>query len=182
MIAKRGVQRVLVKWEPFAHAESYSVYKNGKAVAEKIKETKYIDNVAPGKFYEYHVRAWDLYDLEGPESNKQKQKSSFQFPTLTQSIKMGALKTEGSGRIVTLEWIAIPNVEKYALYRDSVKISTQEELIYIDSLKWGTEYKYKINSLDMDNDEGAMSDDVIVNTHPEVLIPELVAKLSLIHI
>ena len=57
------------------------------------------------------------------------------------------MKTEGSGRIVTLEWIAIPNVEKYALYRDSVKISTQEELIYIDSLEWGTEYKYKINSL-----------------------------------
>ena len=34
----------------FAHAESYSVYKNGKAVAEKIKETKYIDNVAPESF------------------------------------------------------------------------------------------------------------------------------------
>ena len=67
--------------------------------------------------------------MEGPESNKQKQKSSFQFPTLKPSIKMGALKTEGSGRIVTLEWIAIPNVEKYALYRDSVKISTQEELV-----------------------------------------------------
>ena len=46
------------------HAESYTVYKNNKPVAEKIKETKYIDNVAPGKFYEYHVRAWDLYDLE----------------------------------------------------------------------------------------------------------------------
>ena len=28
----------------------------------------------------------------------------------------------------------------------------------------------------MDNDEGAMSDDVVVNTHPEVLIPELVAQ------
>ena len=28
----------------------------------------------------------------------------------------------------------------------------------------------------MDNDEGAMSEDVVVNTHPEVLIPELVAK------
>ena len=38
MVAERGVQRVLVKWEPFAHAESYSVYKNGKAVAKKIKE------------------------------------------------------------------------------------------------------------------------------------------------
>ena len=28
----------------------------------------------------------------------------------------------------------------------------------------------------MDNDEGAMSEDVVVNTHPEVLIPELVAQ------
>ena len=176
MVAKRGVQRVLVKWKALPHAESYSVYKNDKSIAEKINDTKYIDNVAPGKFYEYHVRAWDLYDLEGPESNREKQKASYQFPTLKPSIKMGKLKTDGSGRIVTLEWIAIPNVEKYALYRDSVLISKQEELIYIDSLKWGTEYKYKINSIDPDNDEGAMSEDVIVNTHPEVLIPEFVAQ------
>ena len=28
----------------------------------------------------------------------------------------------------------------------------------------------------MDNDEGAMSEDVVVNTHPEVLIPELAAQ------
>ena len=176
MVAKRGVQRVLVKWKALPHGESYSVYKNDKPIAEKIKDTKYIDNVAPGKFYEYHVRAWDLYDLEGPESNRQKQKASYQYPTLKPSVKMGALKTEGSGRIVTLEWVAIPNVEKYALYRDSVMISKQEQLIYIDSLKWGTEYKYNINSIDPDNDEGAMSEDVIVNTHPEVLIPEFVAQ------
>ena len=78
-----------------------------------------------------------MYDLEGPESNREKQKSSYQFPTLKPSVKMGALKTEGSGRVVTLEWIAIPNVEKYAIYRDSVLISKQEELIYIDSLEWG---------------------------------------------
>ena len=176
MAAKRGVQKVLVKWKSLPHAESYSVYKNDKPVAEKIKNTKYVDNVAPGKFYEYHVRAWDLYDLEGPESNKQKQKSSYQFPTLKPSVKMGSLKTEGSGRIVTLEWIGIPNVEKYAIYRDSVLISKQEELVYIDSLKWGTEYKYNINSIDPDNDEGAWSEDVTVNTHPEVLIPELIAR------
>ena len=43
MVAKRGVQRVLVKWTPLTHAESYTVYKNNKPVAEKIKETKYID-------------------------------------------------------------------------------------------------------------------------------------------
>ena len=89
---------------------------------------------------------------------------------------MGALKTEGSGRVVTLEWIAIPNVEKYAIYRDSVLISKQEELVYIDSLDWGKEYKFSINSIDPDNDEGALSEDVIVNTHPEVLIPELTAQ------
>ena len=174
MIAKRGVQKVLVKWAKLPHAESYSVYKNNKAIADKIKDNKFIDNVAPGKFYEYHVRAWDLYDLEGPESNKVKQKSSYQFPTLNFSIKSGDLKTVGSGRVVNLDWVSVPNVETYALYRDSIKISTQNELIYIDSLKWGTEYRFKINSLDQDNDEGAMSKDLIVNTHPEVLTPRLV--------
>ena len=175
LVAKRGVQRVLVRWKALPHAESYTVYKNNKPVAEKIKETKYIDNVAPGKFYEYHVRAWDLYDLEGPESNKEKQKSSYQFPTLKPSVKMSALKTEGSGRVVTLEWIAIPNVEKYAIYRDSVLISKQEELTYVDSLEWGKEYKFGINSIDPDNDEGAISEDVVVATHPEVLTPDLTA-------
>ena len=89
---------------------------------------------------------------------------------------MGALKTEGSGRVVTLEWIAIPNVEKYAIYRDSVLISKQEDLIYIDSLEWGKEYNFSINSIDPDNDEGALSEDVIVKTHPEVLTPDLTVK------
>ncbi|MDG1223630.1 MAG: carboxypeptidase regulatory-like domain-containing protein, partial [Candidatus Marinimicrobia bacterium] len=45
LAAKRGVQRVLVRWKALPHAESYTVYKNNKPVAEKIKETKYIDNV-----------------------------------------------------------------------------------------------------------------------------------------
>ena len=114
MRAKRGVQKVLIVWKSLPHAESYTVYKNDKAIAEKIRKTKYVDNVAPGKMYEYYVRAWDLYDLEGPESNMQKENSSYEYPTLKPNIKMGALKTEGSGRIVTLDWIAIPEVEKYA--------------------------------------------------------------------
>ena len=176
MRAKRGVQKVLIVWKSLPHAESYTVYKNDKAIAEKIRKTKYVDSVAPGKKYEYYVRAWDLYDLEGPESNMQKEKSSYQYPTLKPNIKMGALKTEGSGRIVTLDWIAIPEVEKYALYRDGERLSIQPELVYVDSLEWGTEYKYAINSLDTDGDEGAMSEETIVNTHPEVLIPDLVAQ------
>ena len=53
------------------------------------------------------MRAFDLYDLEGPESNKIKEKSSYQFPTLKPSLVRGGLKTEGSGRVMTLEWIAI---------------------------------------------------------------------------
>ena len=176
MRAKRGVQKVLIVWKSLPHAESYTVYKNDKAIAEKIRKTRYVDNVAPGKKYEYHVRAWDLYDLEGPESNRQKEKSSYQYPILKPNIKMAALKTEGSGRIVTLDWIAIPEVEKYALYRDGERLSIQPELVYVDSLEWGTEYKYAINSLDGDGDEGAMSEETIVNTHPEVLIPDLVAQ------
>ena len=176
MIVKSGVQKLLIKWKALPHAESYTLYKNNKAIAEKINKTQYVDNVAPGKRYEYFVRAWDLYDLEGPESNKIKEKSSYQYPTLKPNIKMGALKTELSGRIVTLDWVAIPNVEKYALYRDDERISKQEELIYIDTLEWGTEYKYSINSLDGDGDEGTMAEETIVNTHPEVLTPVLVAQ------
>ena len=37
------------------------------------------------------------------------------------------------------------------------------------------EYKFSINSIDPDNDEGAISEDVLVATHPEVLTPELTA-------
>ena len=37
-------------------------------------------------------------------------------------------------------------------------------------------YESAINSLDGDGDEGAISEETIVNTHPEVLIPDLVAQ------
>ena len=70
----RGVQELKITWESMAHAESYNVYKNGKVIAKRTTKNEFLDKVAPGKRYEYWVRAFDLYDLEGPESNKIKEK------------------------------------------------------------------------------------------------------------
>ena len=134
----RGVQELTITWEPLAHAESYNVYKNGKPIAERISETKFLDKVAPGKRYEYYVRAWDLYELEGPESNKIMEKSSYQYPTLKPTILQKALKTEGSGRFVNLEWVAIPAITQYAIYRDGERLSIQSELTFVDTSSfWG---------------------------------------------
>ena len=159
-----------------AHAESYNVYKNGKVIAKRTTKTEFLDKVAPGKRYEYWVRAFDLYDLEGPESNKIKEKSSYQFPTLKPSLVRGGLKTEGSGRIVTLEWIAIPGIEQYAIYRDGERMAIQSELKYVDTTTtWGKVYNYQINSIDGDGDEGANSPDLAVETDPEVPTPDIAA-------
>ena len=172
----RGVEEVTITWKPLAHAESYSVYKNGRPIAEKIIATEFTDKLAPGKRYEFWVRAWDLYDLEGPESNKIEEKSSYQYPTLKPSIVQKALKTEGSGRIVNLEWAAVPGIKQYAIYRDGDRLSIQSELTYVDtSSTWGTVYNYQINSIDSDGDEGANSPDLMVSTHPEVPTPEIAA-------
>jgi len=172
----RGVQKLTITWKPLAHAESYNVYKNGKPIAERITTTEFLDEVAPGKRYEYWVRAWDLYELEGPESNKIKEKSSYQYPTLKPTILQKALKTEGSGRFVNLEWVAVPGVSKYAIYRDGERLSIQSELNYTDTTAfWGRVYNYQINSIDMDGDEGANSPELNVETHPEVPTPEIIA-------
>jgi len=172
----RGVQELTITWEPLAHAESYNVYKNGKPIAERISETKFLDKVAPGKRYEYYVRAWDLYELEGPESNKIMEKSSYQYPTLKPTILQKALKTEGSGRFVNLEWVAIPAITQYAIYRDGERLSIQSELTFVDTSSfWGRVYNYEINSIDGDGDEGANSPPITVETHPEVPTPEITA-------
>ncbi|MBH09201.1 MAG: hypothetical protein CMG74_02415 [Candidatus Marinimicrobia bacterium] len=172
----RGVQELTITWEPLAHAESYNVYKNGKPIAERITAIEFLDEVAPGKRYEYWVRAWDLYELEGPESNKILEKSSYQYPTLKPTILQKALKTEGSGRFVNLEWVAIPGVTKYAVYRDGERLSIQSELTFVDTTAfWGRVYNYQINSIDNDGDEGANSPELMVETHPEVPTPEIIA-------
>ena len=172
----RGVQELKITWESLAHAESYNVYKNGKVIAKKTTNTEFIDKVAPGKRYEYWVRAFDLYELEGPESNKIKEKSSYQFPTLKPSLMRGGLKTEGSGRVVTLEWIATPGIEQYAIYRDGERLSIQSDLKFIDTTTtWGKVYNYQINSIDGDGDEGANSPDLAVETDPEVPTPDILA-------
>ena len=80
-----------------AHTESYNVYKNGKVIAKRTTKNEFLDKVAPGKRYEYWVRAFDLYDLEGPESNKIKEKSSYQFPTLKPSLLEVDLKQKEAG-------------------------------------------------------------------------------------
>tara|TARA_Y100000590_G_scaffold85898_1_gene96163 strand:+ start:2901 stop:7736 length:4836 start_codon:yes stop_codon:yes gene_type:complete len=172
----RGVQELTIVWKPLAHAESYNVYKNGKPIAERITTTEFLDKVAPGKRYEFWVRAWDLYDLEGPESNKMMEKSSYQYPTLKPKITQNALKTEGSGRFVNLEWVAVPGVSQYAVYRDGERLSIQSELSFVDTSSfWGRVYNYQINSIDTDGDEGANSPDLMVETHPEVPTPEITA-------
>ena len=172
----RGVQELTIVWKPLAHAESYNVYKNGKPIAERVTTTEFLDKVAPGKRYEFWVRAWDLYDLEGPESNKIMEKSSYQYPTLKPKIMQNALKTEGSGRFVNLEWVAVPGVNQYAVYRDGERLSIQSELSFVDtSTFWGRVYNYQINSIDKDGDEGANSPELMVETHPEVPTPEITA-------
>ena len=69
----------------------------------------------------------DIYDLEGPESNKVTEKSSFGPPETTISIIAGGYTIEGSGRNINLEWLPEPGVENYALYRDGELMIKQSQ-------------------------------------------------------
>ena len=124
----------------------------------------------------YKVMSVDIYDLEGPESNKVTEKSSFGPPELTITILAGGYTTEGSGRNINLEWLPVAGVENYALYRDGELLTKQDETKFEErNLKWGTTYTYEINSIDKEGIEGVNAKHLIT-THPEVFAPDIDVK------
>ena len=168
---ERGVGQLTVNWSDIPQAKSYNIYKNDRFIQNIVTDTFYVDIVAPGIPTTYMVRSIDLYDLEGPTSNSITEKASYPPPELTISVIAGGYATEGSGRLVNIEWQPIPGVEKYALYRDGELLSKLSETIYEEKdLSWNTNYVYDINSIDGDDIEGVNYTDSIL-THPEVIAP-----------
>ena len=168
---ERGVGQLIVHWRDIPQAKSYNIYKNDRLIQNIIKDTSYVDIVAPGIPTTYMVRSIDLYDLEGPTSNSVTEKASYPPPELTISVIAGGYATEGSGRLVKIDWQEIPGVEKYALYRDGELLTKQAETSYEENeLSWNTKYVYDINSIDGDDIEGVNFTDSI-KTHPEVIAP-----------
>lgn len=172
----RGVQSLTIKWKKIPQAETYNIYKNDKLIGTQI-ENIYVDQVAPGSEVCYIVRGIDMYDLEGPVSNKLCEKSSYNYPELVPNLVSGGLTEEGSGRHLNIFWTGVPEVIKYSLYKDNQKISTQDSTGYFDSsLKYGTEYQYQVSSYDGDGDEGVSSPNTSVFTHPEIIAPNITAQ------
>lgn len=172
----RGVQSLTIKWERIPQAETYNIYKNDKLIGTQ-RENVFVDQVAPGNEVCYIVRGIDMYDLEGPVSNKVCEKSSYNYPELVPNIVSGGLTDEGSGKHLSIFWTGIPEVKKYSLYKNNTKISTQDSTGFKDeSLSYNTKYNYQISSYDNDGDEGVLSPSTTVQTHPEVLMPELNAN------
>ena len=168
---ERGVQSLTIKWTQIPQAETYNIYKNDKLIGTQ-RENVFVDQVAPGSEVCYIVRGIDMYDLEGPISNKVCEKSSYNYPELVPNLISGGLTEEGSGRHLKLFWTGVPEVSKYSLYKDNQKISTQDSTGYFDaSLKYGTEYQYQVSSYDGDGDEGVLSPNTSLLTHPEIVAP-----------
>ena len=152
---ERGIGELTVHWTDIPQAKTYNVYKNDRLIQSVTGDTSYLDIVAPGIEMTYKVMSVDIYDLEGPESNKITEKSSFGPPETTISIIAGGYTTEGSGRNINLEWLPVPGVENYALYRDGELLTKQSETKFEErELKWNTEYLYEINSIDKEGVEG----------------------------
>ena len=173
---ERGVGELTVHWTDIPQAKSYNVYKNDRLIQSVTGDTSYLDIVAPGIEMTYKVMSVDIYDLEGPESNKVTEKSSFGPPETTISIVAGGYTTDGSGRNINLEWLPVPGVENYALYRDGELLIKQSETKFEErELKWNTEYLYEINSIDKEGVEGVNAK-YSIKTHPEVFAPDIKVK------
>ena len=89
---ERGVGELTVHWTDIPQAKSYNVYKNDRLIQSVTGDTSYLDIVAPGIEMTYKVMSVDIYDLEGPESNKVTEKSEV--------ARLIRVLTLGNGRLV----------------------------------------------------------------------------------
>lgn len=138
--ASYAVNATTITWNAVQGATSYSVSRNGTAVAT-VSTNKYQDSSAiAGRGYTYTIVAkasgrWDSDGASITTSNP---------PQLANVTNLRASQTVSS---VTLTWTGAANATGYDIYRDGVKQGSTGGNTYTDTTtKPGTAYRYTVIS------------------------------------
>lgn len=130
--------RTTLSWNAVSGATSYTVSRNGTAVAS-VTSPGYADNQAgAGTGFTYTVVAkasgrWDSDPASITTSNR---------PQLPNVTNLSASQTASS---VTLSWTGAANATGYDVYRDGVKLGSTAETTYTDeTAETGTTYQYTV--------------------------------------
>ena len=137
---------IKLTWQAVPNAEKYAIYKyvDGKAV--KLCETKKlavrVNKLTPDTEYQYIVRAY----VDGEWTSMKK--SDIVTVKVYYKPIVKATSTENS---IKLTWQAVPNAEKYAIYKyvdgKAVKLCETKKLaVRINKLTPDTEYQYIVRA------------------------------------
>ncbi|MCM3716038.1 hypothetical protein M3202_18460 [Alkalihalobacillus oceani] len=154
---------VTLSWPDVARAVSYTVYRNGRAVAT-LSEPGYVDEgLEPATTYTYYVVAAN----NGGESTSERVEVT---TALTRPEPVTEVRTEELRQdAVTLGWRSSRMAEAYKVLRDGVEIGTTDQLRFTDSdVSPDTDYTYEIVAVnDVGESEPASHDVTTLKEAPD---------------
>jgi len=134
----------------------YRIYRDGEMIDE-TQDTIYSDFAPAGQFYCYGVTVIDSYGTESPLSNEECKKILVSPPN--------GLEVTGDVKRVIFEWRFTVGAKTYNIYSVDKNTETRTLLTttkgnYFEhkDLAFDTEYCYQVSCVDIDGDEGPLSD------------------------
>ncbi|MCM3716040.1 hypothetical protein M3202_18470 [Alkalihalobacillus oceani] len=154
---------VTLSWPDVDRAVSYTVYRNGRAVAT-LSDPGYVDEgLEPATTYTYYVVAAN----NGGESTSERVEVT---TVLTRPEPVTEVRTEELRQdAVTLGWRSSRMAEAYKVLRDGVEIGTTDQLRFTDSdVSPDTDYTYEIVAVnDVGESEPASHDVTTLKEAPD---------------
>ena len=143
-------QIINVIWGSVVGAVSYDLYVNDKKVGNYKDTTAVLKSLAFNTEYYLKIIAIDRLSNES--------KSSIEIKTKTHDfVPAPILSSMSKSKKITLIWNQIDNVEKYNIYRESIKISSSNQTSFTDSVLPGKRHCYTVTCIDEHNIESDRS-------------------------
>jgi fibronectin type 3 domain-containing protein len=140
VVATPGNATVTVTWTASPGATSYTVMRNGIAVATQAGTTYTDSSAANGTTYSYYVLA---YRLNSPASAPSTSASA--TPAAPPLASPTGVSATPGDTTVSLAWSAVPGATGYDVYRGGAKVATVATTIFNDAgLTNGTTYSYYV--------------------------------------
>ena len=137
--------QVIIQWELVPNADSYKIYRDDREIGDIGGSNKTFtdNNVEPSTRYSYEVEACSTR-----VSCSTRSEILYLFTLLPKPV-LSSSKVEPTQ--VTIQWEAIPNADRYEIYRDGMPIETDATTTYTDSsLDTSTRYNYQLRACNDD--------------------------------
>lgn len=158
LTAMADLEKVSLNWKK-SNLETnhrYRIYRDGEIIDE-TQDTVYTDYAPAGQYFCYGITVIDGHGTESPLSNEECKKILVSPPN--------GLEVLGDVKRVIFEWRFTVGAQSYNIYtvdksteKPTLLTNTKGNYFEHKNLAFDTEYCYKVSCVDVDGDEGPLSE------------------------